>query len=54
MEKVRVQKLIAESGLCSRRKAEEMIADGKVTINGRVCSLGDKADPHADIVAVGG
>lgn len=54
MEKVRVQKLIAESGLCSRRKAEELIAGGKVTINGRVCSLGDKADPHADIVAVGG
>lgn len=54
MEKVRVQKLIAESGLCSRRKAEELIAGGKVTINGRTCSLGDKADPHADIIAVNG
>lgn len=54
MEKVRVQKLIAESGLCSRRKAEELIAKGEVTINGRTCSLGDKADPHADIIAVSG
>lgn len=54
MEKVRVQKLIAESGLCSRRKAEELIASGEVTINGRTCSLGDKADPHADIIAVSG
>lgn len=54
MEKVRVQKLIAESGLCSRRKAEEMISNGEVTINGRVCGLGDKADPAADIVAVKG
>lgn len=54
MEKVRVQKIISESGLCSRRKAEELIADGKVTINGRVCTLGDKADPHTDSIAVNG
>ncbi len=54
MDKVRVQKLIAESGLCSRRKAEELIAAGKVKINGHVCSLGDKADPHSDVVAVNG
>lgn len=54
MEKVRVQKLIAESGLCSRRKAEELISDGKVTINGRICGLGDKADPHADVISVNG
>lgn len=54
MDKIRVQKLIAESGLCSRRKAEELIAAGKVTINGRACSFGDKADPRADVVAVSG
>ncbi len=54
MEKIRVQKIIAESGLCSRRKAEELIADGSVTINGRVCALGDKADPRADAIAVNG
>ncbi len=50
----RVQKIIAESGLCSRRKAEELIAEGKVTVNGRPCGLGDKADPRADVVAVNG
>lgn len=54
MEKVRVQKIIAESGLCSRRKAEELISDGKVTINGRPCGLGDKADPHTDVISVNG
>ncbi len=54
MEKVRVQKIIAESGLCSRRKAEELISDGKVTINGRTCRLGDKADPHTDVISVNG
>ncbi len=54
MEKIRVQKIIAESGLCSRRKAEELIADGSVTVNGRVCALGDKADPRADAIAVNG
>lgn len=54
MEKVRVQKIIAESGMCSRRKAEELIAQGAVTVNGHVCSLGDKADPAADAVAVNG
>lgn len=53
MEKIRVQKLISQSGLCSRRKAEELIEKGEVTVNGRVCSLGDKAGPN-DVVAVGG
>ena len=54
MEKVRLQKIIADSGLCSRRKAEELIAGGAVTVNGRPCSLGDKADPRSDIIAVNG
>lgn len=54
MELVRIQKIIADSGLCSRRKAEELISGGKVTVNGRACVLGDKADPERDIVAVGG
>lgn len=54
MEKERVQKIIAESGLCSRRKAEELIANGEVTINGHVCGLGDKADPNADVISVKG
>lgn len=52
MEKIRIQKIIADSGLCSRRKAEELIEQGRVTVNGRRCSLGDKADPARDRIAV--
>lgn len=53
MEEIRIQKLISDSGLCSRRKAEEYISQGRVTVNGRPCSLGDKASAH-DIIAVDG
>lgn len=45
----RVQKLIAHTGLCSRRRAEELIEDGKVTVNGVVITLGDKAQETDDI-----
>lgn len=51
---VRVQKLISESGYCSRRKAEELISQGRVKINGRPCSLGDKADKVKDIISIDG
>lgn len=51
---VRIQKIIADSGYCSRRKAEELISSGQVTVNGRKCALGDKADPLSDIIAVCG
>lgn len=54
MEKVRVQKIISESGYCSRRKAEELISAGQVKINGRPCKLGDRALPGKDIVTVDG
>lgn len=54
MEKIRLQKIIADSGICSRRKAEELIAHGKVKINGRPCKVGDKADPIKDIVSIDG
>ena len=54
MGQERIQKLIAESGLCSRRKAEELITAGRVTVNGRPCSLGDKADEKRDLIAVDG
>ncbi len=53
MEKIRIQKIIADSGYCSRRKAEELISAGIVTVNGRSCSLGDKADPRNDLIRVG-
>lgn len=54
MEKVRIQKIIADSGLCSRRKAEELIEKGAVRVNGHPCNLGDKALPGKDIISVNG
>ncbi|MBR1752839.1 MAG: rRNA pseudouridine synthase [Ruminococcus sp.] len=54
MEPIRLQKLIAEAGICSRRKAEELITQGKVKVNGHPVSLGDKADPIKDIITVNG
>ena len=50
----RLQKLIASSGLMSRRAAEEKIAAGQVTVNGVTASLGDRADPDADRILVDG
>jgi len=44
-EPVRIQKIIAASGLCSRREAERLIEEGKVRLNGKVAQLGDKALP---------
>lgn len=45
----RVQKFLANQGICSRRKAEEAILEGKVKVNGKVISeLGTKIDPEAD------
>ncbi len=51
---LRVQKIIADAGLASRREAEEWIEMGDVTINGRVAQLGDKAVPGVDHIKVGG
>jgi 23S rRNA pseudouridine2605 synthase len=52
---VRLQKLIAGSGLSSRRKAETLIAAGRVTVNGKVVTeLGTKVDPERDHVKVDG
>lgn len=52
---MRLQKVIAESGLASRRKAEALIAAGRVTVNGKVVAeLGTKVDPARDHVKVDG
>ncbi len=48
----RVQKIIAQSGLCSRRKAEELIEDGKVTLNGKLVTIGQSADSDKDEICV--
>lgn len=50
---VRLQKIIAQAGVTSRRKAEELILQGKVTVNGRpVKELGAKADPNRDQIRI--
>lgn len=54
MEQIRLQKYMAESGVASRRKSEELIAAGKVKVNGRVAKIGDKVDPKHDKVTVHG
>jgi len=50
----RLQKILSKSGVASRRKAEELIEAGRVTVNGAVATLGDKADPERDHVKVDG
>ena len=50
----RIQKIIADRGIASRRKAEEMILAGRVTCNGKVCLLGESADPDMDIILLDG
>ena len=50
----RLQKILARAGVASRRKAEELIAAGLVTVNGRTAELGDKADIATDAIKVEG
>jgi 23S rRNA pseudouridine2605 synthase len=51
----RLQKLIAEAGIASRRHAEELISSGRVTVNGeRITQLGFKADPASDHIKISG
>ena len=50
----RLQKIISARGLVSRRKAEEWIGQGRVTVNGAVARLGDSADPETDDIQVDG
>ncbi len=51
----RLQKLIAQAGIASRRAAEEIIKAGEVTVNGKVVTeLGTKADPETDHIKVRG
>jgi 23S rRNA pseudouridine2605 synthase len=51
----RLQKIIAAAGISSRRKAEELITSGLVTVNGQtVTELGSKADPEVDSIKVNG
>lgn len=50
----RLQKILSAAGVCSRRQAETYLQAGRVTVNGRPASLGDKADPERDVIALNG
>ena len=52
--KERLQKILSGRRVASRRKAEEMITRGLVTVNGVTASLGDTADPDSDVILVEG
>ena len=52
--KERLQKILSARGICSRRKAEELIQNGLVTVNAVVASLGDTADADVDVIEVMG
>ena len=54
MAEQRIQKVLADQGICSRREAERLIAAGKVKVNGHPVTLGDKMDPDYDKVMIDG
>lgn len=55
MEKgTRIQKVLSEQGIVSRRKAEEWIEQGKIKVNGRPASLGQRINPNRDVVTIDG
>lgn len=55
MEEIRLQKFLAEAGISSRRKAEELILQGKVSVNDKIITeLGTKVDPSKDIIKYNG
>ena len=50
----RIQKIISARGVASRRQAEALIQEGRVTCNGSVCALGQTADPDVDVIMIDG
>lgn len=54
MPAMRLQRALARSGIASRRKAEELIRQGQVRVNGSVAEIGMSVDPTRDVVEVGG
>ena len=50
----RLQKILASRGVCSRRKAEELLTAGRVSVNGATASLGESADPEIDEILLDG
>lgn len=54
MAEQRIQKVLSDQGVCSRRAAEQMIGQGRVKVNGHPVTLGDKMDPDFDKVTIDG
>ena len=54
MAQQRIQKVLSDQGYCSRRAAEQLIAEGRVKVNGHPVGLGDKMDPDYDKVSIDG
>jgi 23S rRNA pseudouridine2605 synthase/23S rRNA pseudouridine2604 synthase len=55
MAKMRLHKFLSDAGVCSRRKGEGFITDGRVTVNGKIVTiLGTKVDPKIDRIALNG
>ena len=46
----RIQKILSARGVASRRKAEELLNAGRISVNGKVAALGDRADPDTDVI----
>jgi cytidylate kinase len=53
-EGVRLQKVLADAGVCSRRQAETLISAGRVTVNGAAATLGQRVEPTADRITIDG
>jgi 23S rRNA pseudouridine2605 synthase len=51
---MRIQRALARAGVLSRRKAEELVANGRVTVNGTVAQVGQTVDPERDVILVDG
>ncbi len=50
----RLQKIMAQAGLCSRREAEKLISEGRVKVNGHKAVIGERADPEKDRITLNG
>jgi 23S rRNA pseudouridine2605 synthase len=53
-EPMRIQRALARAGVLSRRKAEELVANGRVTVNGQLAQVGQTVDPDRDVIKVDG
>ena len=53
-ETMRIQRALARAGILSRRKAEELVANGRVTVNGQPAQVGQTVDPERDVIKVDG